>query len=50
MVFKEKKTPKHLIIKDEYELQQRSKVSLIKIAMYFLLLFCLSCSVVLIVL
>jgi hypothetical protein len=48
MVFKEKKIPKHLIIQDEYELQQRSKISLLKIGMYSLLFFCLSYSVVLI--
>lgn len=48
MVFKEKKIPKHLIIQDEYEIQQRSKISMLKIVMYSLLFFCLSYSVVLI--
>lgn len=48
MTFKEKKIPKHLIIHDDYEFQQRSKVSLLKILMYSLLFFCLSYSVLLI--
>lgn len=48
MVFKEKKIPKHLIIHDDYEIQQRSKISLLKIVMYSLLFFCLSYSIVMI--
>lgn len=48
MVFKDKKIPKHLIIHDDYEFQQKSKISLLKIAMYALLFFCLSYSVLLI--
>jgi hypothetical protein len=48
MVFKEKKIPKHLIIQDDYQYQQRSKINMLKIVMYSLLFFCLSYSVVLI--
>ncbi len=48
MVFKKKKIPKHLVIHDEYEIHQRSKISMLKIVMYSLLFFCLSYSVVLI--
>lgn len=48
MVFKDKKIPKHLIIHDDYMLQQRSKISFLKITLYGVLLFCLTYSVLLI--
>lgn len=46
--FKERKIPKHLIIQEEFQYQQKSRISLIKVLMYTLLLFGLSYSVLLI--
>ncbi len=46
--FKERKIPKHLIIQEEFEFEQKSKISLTKVLMYTLLLFALSYSVMLV--
>lgn len=46
--FKERKVPKHLVIQEEFDFQQKSKFSLAKVLVYTLLLFLLSYSVLLI--
>lgn len=46
--FKERKIPKHLIIQEEFEYHQKSRISLIKVLMYTLLLFTLSYAALLI--
>ncbi|MAM70760.1 MAG: hypothetical protein CMP91_06430 [Gammaproteobacteria bacterium] len=46
--FKERKIPKHLVIQDDYEFHHKGKNSLLRIALYGLLFFCLSYSVLLI--
>lgn len=38
MIFKHRKIPKHLIIQEEYEIGKRSKINLLKLTFWCLLL------------
>ncbi|MFT5320897.1 MAG: hypothetical protein ACI934_001044 [Pseudohongiellaceae bacterium] len=42
MVFKDKKVPKHLIIREEYEIRQRPRTGFFKVCLFFVFLIALS--------